>query len=399
MRIEDYLDLVGAEPIARIYAIARRMYQLRVLNVNATYHGGGVAGMLQTIVPLLNEIGLDVDWSLLYGEPDLFQATKKLHNGLQGEHVTISDDEIALYLRISEAFARYTPIMHDAVIVHDPQPLPMIAYRDKEGPWIWRCHIDLSNPNEDVWEQLKPYVLRYDAVVVSSESFKKPDLPVDTHVIPPAIDPFSAINRLLTSTEVDAKLAEYGIPRDKPLIVQVSRFDKWKDPLGVLEVFSRVRKETDTRLVMLGNMASDDPEGPMIYEQVVKRAAALSDVHLITATDPVLVNALQRAATVVMQLSLKEGFGLTVSEALWKGTPVVATNVGGIPLQIEDGKTGYLAAPQDYETMSARVLDIINDPALRTRLGEAGRDHVREKFLMPRLLTDWLTLLKQVILP
>ncbi len=399
MRIEDYLDLVGAEPIARIYAIARRMYQLRVLNVNATYHGGGVAGMLQTIVPLLNEIGLDVDWSLLYGEPDLFQATKKLHNGLQGERVIISDDEIALYLRISEAFARYTPIVHDVVIVHDPQPLPMIAYRDKEGPWIWRCHIDLSNPNEDVWEKLKPYVLRYDAVVVSSESFKKADLPVDTYVIPPAIDPFSAINRPLTDAEVDAKLAEYGIPRDKPLIVQVSRFDKWKDPVGVIEVFSRVQKETNTRLVMLGNMASDDPEGPVIYEQVAKRAAALSDVHLITATDPMLVNALQRAATVIMQLSLKEGFGLTVSEALWKGTPVVATNVGGIPLQIEDGKTGYLAAPQDYETISARVLDILNDPNLRTRLGEAGREHVRAQFLMPRLLTDWLTLLKQVILP
>ncbi len=399
MRIEDYLDLIGAEPIARIYAIARRMYQLRVLNVNATYHGGGVAGMLQTIVPLLNEIGLDVDWSLLYGEPDLFQATKKLHNGLQGERVTISDDEIALYLRINEAFARYTPIVHDVVIVHDPQPLPMIAYRNKEGPWIWRCHIDLSNPNEDVWEKLKPYVLRYDAVVVSSESFKKADLPVDTHVIPPAIDPFSAINRPLTDAEVAAKLAEYNIPHDKPLIVQVSRFDKWKDPLGVLEVFSRVRKETDTRLVMLGNMASDDPEGPVIYEQVAKRAAALHDVHLITATDPVLVNALQRAATVIMQLSLKEGFGLTVSEALWKGTPVVATNVGGIPLQIEDGKTGYLVAPQDYEAMSARVLDILNDPNLRTQLGTAGREHVREKFLMPRLLTDWLTLLKQVILP
>ena len=399
MRIEDYLDLIGADPIARIYAIARRMYQLRVLNVNATYHGGGVAGMLQTIVPLLNEIGLDVDWSLLYGEPDLFQATKKLHNGLQGERVTISDDEIALYLRINEAFARYTPIVHDVVIVHDPQPLPMIAYRNKEGPWIWRCHIDLSNPNEDVWEKLKPYVLRYDAVVVSSESFKKADLPVDTHVIPPAIDPFSAINRPLTDAEVAAKLAEYNIPHDKPLIVQVSRFDKWKDPLGVLEVFSRVRKETDTRLVMLGNMASDDPEGPVIYEQVAKRAAALHDVHLITATDPVLVNALQRAATVVMQLSLKEGFGLTVSEALWKGTPVVATNVGGIPLQIEDGKTGYLVAPQDYEAMSARVLDILNDPNLRTQLGTAGREHVREKFLMPRLLTDWLTLLTQVILP
>ncbi len=398
MRIEDYVEITGAEAIAAIYAKARPLYRQRVLHVNATYHGGGVAGMLQTIVPLMNEVGLDADWSLLYGEPALFETTKKLHNGLQGEKVTLGEEALAPYLRINKEFARYTPIFHDIVIVHDPQPLPMIRYRDKEGPWVWRCHIDISTPNEEVWNLLKPYVLRYDAVVVSSESFKKADLPVKTYVIPPAIDPFSPINRPLSPAEAEAKLAEYGIPQDKPLIVQVSRFDKWKDPLGVLEVFARVKKETDARLVMLGNMASDDPEGPRIYREVTQKANGIADVHLITKTDPLLVNALQRAAAVVLQLSLKEGFGLTVSEALWKGTPVIASRVGGIPLQIEDGKMGFLVAPTDYRAATDRILQILSNPDLAVKLGEAGREHVRAKFLMPRLLTDWLDLIGQVIL-
>ncbi len=397
MRIEDYLDLVGSERIAAIYGAARSLYRLQVLNVNATYHGGGVAGMLQTIVPLMNEIGLDTDWSILYGEPALFQTTKKLHNALQGEDVVLSNDELALYLRVNKTFAHYSPIFHDVVIVHDPQPLPMIYYRRKDGPWVWRCHIDISTPDETVWQSLKPYVLRYDAVVVSSESFKKIDLPVPTYIIPPAIDPFSPINRPMSPAEVQTKLAEYEIPQDKPIIVQVSRFDKWKDPLGVLHVFEKVKKKHDSRLVMLGNMASDDPEGPVIYEQVARRAERMTDVHLITETDPLLVNALQRAATVVLQISLKEGFGLTVSEALWKGTPVVATEVGGIPLQIVDGKMGYLTKPQDYAAMSSRVLEILTNPDLGGKLGEAGREHVRERFLMPRLLHDWLNLLGEIV--
>jgi trehalose synthase len=248
-----------------------------------------------------------------------------------------------------------------------------------------------------VWDLLKPYIAEYDAMVVSAEAFRKPDLPVKTYIIPPAIDPFSTINRDMSSDEVNAKLAEYGIPQDKPLLVQVSRFDKWKDPVGVLDVFERVHKEIDCRLVMLGNMAGDDPEGPVIYQQVAAKAEQMPDVHLITETDPALVNALQRSATVVLQLSLKEGFGLTVSEALWKGTPVIATRVGGIPLQIEDSKMGYLTEPKDYQTMSERALRILGDPNLGATLGAAGREHVRKRFLMTRLLLDWLKLLNDVI--
>ena len=394
--IERYAPLVGEERVVEIVRAARPLLGLRVLHISSTFHGGGVAGMLRTLIPLMCDVGLDADWSLLYGTPDLFGITKSLHNALQGEGIQLSEEDFELYLNINAFFARHTPLFHDVVVVHDPQPLPVIRYVKKGKPWVWRCHIDLSGPDEGVWERLKPFALRYDAGVISSEAFRKPDLPLPTYVIPPAIDPFSDLNRELSQEAIDRKLAEYGLSSDKPLILQVSRFDKWKDPLGVLEVFRRVRKEVDAQLVLLGNMAADDPEGPQIFKEVSARAEGLPDVHLITATDELLVNALQRAASVVLQLSLREGFGLTVSEALWKGTPVVATNVGGIPLQILDGKTGFLVSPRDYDKAAERVVQILRDPDLGKELGEAGRNHVRENFLITRLLRDWLNLLVEL---
>jgi trehalose synthase len=391
--IERYITHAGAEAIAEIVSLARGLHGLRVLHVNSTYHGGGVAGMLRSLVPLMNDVGLDADWTVLFGEPKLFSATKKFHNALQGEGVFPDEEELSVYFRVNEFFARYAPFAHDLVVIHDPQPLPAIHFRHKEEPWVWRCHIDLSSPDERAWELLKPYILRYDAVVVSSEAFRKEDLPTEAFVVPPAIDPFSDINRELSPAEIEGKLAQYGIPSDKPLIVQVSRFDKWKDPLGVLEVFRRVREGAEARLVMLGNMASDDPEGPAIFAEVRGLAAALPDVHLVTETDELLVNALQRAAAVVLQLSTREGFGLTVSEALWKGTPVVATAVGGIPLQVQDGENGFLVTPGDYDAAAGRVLELLRDRDLRESLGRAGQEHVRQNFLITRLLRDWLSLI------
>ncbi len=392
--IEKYIKYVGEEAVAAVVRAARPLYGLRLLHVNATFHGGGVAGMLHSLVPLMNDVGINADWSLLYGDPSLFQVTKKLHNALQGEPVTLSEEDLANYLRVNEAFARYSPITgHDAIIVHDPQPLPMIRYEQRDTPWVWRCHIDISTPHESVWEALKPFILRYDGVVVSSEAFRKPDLPVETHIIAPAIDPLSELNRNLSPDEVERKLAQYSVPRDKPILVQISRFDKWKDPLGVLDAFQRIRKSVDCRLVMMGNMATDDPEGPEIFARVLSQAEGLEDVHLFTHTDALFVNALQRAAAAVFQLSRREGFGLTVSEALWKRTPVVATDVGGIPLQVIDGQTGYLVQPEDYERAAERAVQIIEDRELRERLGAQGRMHVQQKFLMPRLLLDWLRVL------
>jgi len=395
--IERYIGYSGEKTLTDIQRAARNIYGLRVLHVNSTFHGGGVAMMLHSLVPLMNDVGINADWNLLYSDPALFPVTKKIHNAIQGEDVILSPQEEQSYLSVNETFARYSPIVHDVVVVHDPQPLPMIRYRQRENPWIWRCHIDLSNPNQHILSMLKPMILRYDAAVVSSENFRKPDLPLETAIIPPAIDPFSEVNQEMSQRAIAEKLAVYKIPQDKPLIVQVSRFDKWKDPLGVLEVYKRVKKEVDCRLVMVGNMASDDPEGPQIYEKLFVATQAIDDIHLITQTDPLLVNALQRTAAVVVQLSRKEGFGLTVSEALWKGTPVVATDVGGIPLQIEDGHTGFLVHPMDYAAAAERILKILADPNLGAELGSNGREHVCAHFLMPRLLYDWLNLLGEIV--
>ncbi len=394
--IERYVGLIDAEIIAAIQRAARSIYGLRVLHVNSTFHGGGVAGMLNSLIPLMNDVGVNADWNLLYGDPAVFAVTKKLHNGLQGEDVEITQEEIDAYLSINQTFALYSPVIHHVVIVHDPQPLPMIRFRQRENPWVWRCHIDVSAPNPQILKLVSPFILRYDEAVVSTEAYQHPSWPIDTSIIPPAIDPFSEINREMTADEMDQKLAEYGLDCSKPVLVQVSRFDKWKDPLGVLETYQRVKQDTDCQLVLLGNMATDDPEGPEIYAQVVQKANELEDVTLITQTDPLLVNALQRCAAVVLQLSKREGFGLTVSEALWKGTPVVAGQVGGIPLQIDDGKTGFLIQPGDYDSAADRILRLLKDPALQEACGVGGREHVRRNFLVPRLLLDWLNVIREL---
>jgi len=394
--IEKYVGMVDGQMLADIQRAARSIYGLRVLHINSVYQGGGVAGMLHSLIPLMNDVGVNANWNLLYGDPEVFEITKKLHNGIQGEDVELTAKELDAYLALNRAFALYSPVIHDVVIVHDPQPLPMIRYRRRENPWVWRCHIDASNPSKHVLDTLRPFIMRYDAAVVSSESYKQPDWHMDTHIAPPAIDPFAELNRELSDDEINAKLAEYDIDQTKPILTQVSRFDKWKDPEGVLEVFKRVRQDVNCSLVLLGNMAADDPEGPAIFQSISETAAAMDDVQLITQNDPVLVNALQRRATVVLQLSKREGFGLTVSEALWKGTPVVATQVGGIPLQVKDSKMGFLVEPEAYDAAAERVLTLLKDSNLCAEFANAGREHVRGKFLIPRLLLDWLNVLREL---
>ena len=352
--------------------------------------------MLNSLIPLMNDVGVNTNWNLLYGDPDVFEITKKLHNGIQGEDVELSAEDLDAYLGLNRTFALYSPVIHDVVIVHDPQPLPMIRYLRRENPWVWRCHIDVSAPNQHVMDTLRPFIMRYDSVVVSSESYKQPDWFMDTHIAPPAIDPFAELNCELSEDEIDAKLAEYDIDQTKPILTQVSRFDKWKDPEGVLKVFKRVRQDMDCSLVLLGNMAADDPEGPTIFQSMTETAAEMDDVRLITQNDPLLVNALQRRAAVVLQLSKREGFGLTVSEALWKGTPVVATQVGGIPIQVKDSEMGFLVEPEAYNDAAERVLTLLKDSDLCAEFGNAGREHVRKKFLIPRLLLDWLNILKEL---
>jgi trehalose synthase len=398
--LADYREIVGDEVIHDTWCKARTLYGKHVLHLNSTYQGGGVAEMLVSLIPLLNDTGLDAGWRILHGHPDFFTITKKFHNGLQGDTLNLTSIKKRLYVQANEEFSVYTHIDHDCVIIHDPQPLPLISFYKKRQPWIWRCHIDLSRPNAELWEYLKNFLMRYDAVIISNEAYRKDDLPVYQKVIYPAIDPLAVKNKAISDKDIDKYLKKYRIPTDKPLITQISRFDKFKDPQGVLRIFSKVKKIVDCRLVLCGSMARDDPEGFRIYSNVEKNARRLvenGDVVLTTVENDILVNALQTTSAVIVQKSTREGFGLTVTEALWKGKPVVASNVGGIPLQLEDGVNGFLVDADDEDGFADRLVQLLEDPNLGSQLGVRGRETVREKFLVTRLVGDYLDLLSDVI--
>ena len=396
--LEDHRPIVGDDVISGLYRRAENLRGKRVLHVNSTYQSGGVAEMIVSLVPLMNSIGIDTCWNILHGDDKFFAITKNFHNALQGQAVAFSGEEKDLYIRTNEAFSGQMTIDHDLVVIHDPQPLPLIRFYRKSQPWVWRCHVDLSNPDPALWEFLKDFILDYDRMVISHENYRRRGMTMEQWICRPAIDPLSEKNRDLSGSEIAGLLAKYGVPTDKPLVTQISRFDKWKDPQGVVEVFCEVRKHVDCRLVLCGSMAPDDPEGREIYRQVEDAARSLidaGDVILITAEDHLLVNALQRASAVILQKSLREGFGLTVTEGLWKGRPVIASRVGGIPLQIQDGVTGFLLAPADTEGFARRVRQILKNPELGERLGRAGKEHVRQHFLITRLLSDYLDMLNE----
>lgn len=398
--LADYNRIVDDAEIHQIYAKASSFYERHVVHFNSTFQGGGVTEILYSLLPLMNDAGLYAEWRTLYGSPDFFMITKKFHNALQGDRINLTEVKKRLYSQASETFSVFNHLDHDCVIVHDPQPLPLIFFYRKKQPWVWRCHIDLSSPNGELWEFLKRFILRYDYVVVSHEKYRQTDLPVPQRVIPPAIDPLTPKNMDLAEEDVQKYLRKYGIPTDKPLITQISRFDRHKDPEGVLRVFSKVQENVDCRLVLCGSMASDDPEGMKVFEQIERKASRLIDdkkVILITVENNILVNALQRTSSVIVQKSMKEGFGLTVTEALWKAKPVVASNVGGIPLQVEDGVSGFLLNPKDEDGFADRVVRILQDADLGQKLGAAGRETVRKKYLITRLLADYLDLLGEVM--
>ncbi len=400
--LEDYREIVGDEVIAEIYRLARPLYRKKVLHINSTYYGGGVAEILYSLVPLINAAGVDADWRILRGTPEFFAITKKFHNAIQGEPIRMTDIKASLYIENNELFSSFCKIDSDCVIIHDPQPLPLIRFYRKRQPWIWRCHVDLSHPNMELWNFFKGFILAYDGIIVSDEQYVQKDLPLSYTIIEPAIDPLSSKNKEIPDDLIERTLAKYGVPTDKPLITQISRFDKWKDPEGLIEVHRLVQKEIDCRLVLCGSMASDDPEGWDIYERT--RASAASrlenkDVILLTVEDNILVNALQRKSDVIIQKSIREGFGLTVTEALWKGKPVVASKVGGIPLQIIHNKTGLLVEPGDLEDCARSVVSLLQHPKVGHYLGEHGREHVRKNFLITRHVIDDLKLLNRTLHP
>jgi len=397
--LDDYSEIVGDEVLSSIYRKARKLTGKHLLHINATYQGGGVAEILGSVVVLMNDIGIDTGWRILHGPPDFFAITKKFHNALQGEPINLTEIKKRLYIRANEDFSVFTHIDHDYVVVHDPQPLPLIKYYAKKQPWIWRCHVDLSTSNNAVWDFLKKFILRYDMVIISSEKYKRKDLPVEQRIIHPAIDPLTPKNMEISQADISKYLKKFGIPRDKPIITQISRFDKWKDPEGVIQVFKLVKKKVDCRLVLCGSMAADDPEGWMIYERVERKAKDWienKDVILITSENSILVNALQRTSAVIIQKSTREGFGLTVTEALWKGTPVVTSNLGGIPLQIIDGENGFLVEARDKKGFAERIIQLLEKPDLAQEMGKKGKEIVRKNFLITRIISDYLDLLNDM---
>jgi len=396
-KIEDYRDIVGDKVISVLFKESTPLRGKRILNVNSTFTGGGVAEMLWSTVPLMNDLGIEYGWRVIHGTADFFPITKKWHNALQGEDVSVSEHEKSIYTGINELFSRFTHIKHDVMIVHDPQPLPLISFYPKRQPWVWRCHIDLSEPNQEVWKYIKKFILRYDNTVFSADKFAQSDLPNEKSLIAPAIDPLTMKNREMERSKRVQALEDHGIKLDKPILSQVSRFDKWKDPLGVVKVFERVKESVDAQLVLLGAPASDDPEGQEIFRELKQRINGMDDITIINKHSDLLVNAIQSLSDVVIQKSKREGFGLTVTEALWKGTPVVASDVGGIPLQVIDEETGFLCDPEDYDCFAKRIVQVMEDESLKNEIGENGKEHVKNNFLITRLMLEWIQQIKAIL--
>ena len=386
--IYDYEPLVGRETVDRIAKRAEQLRDLHIVNVSSTYYGGGVAELLSSLTLLINASGIRTGWRVIQGRPDFFSITKKMHNALQGAEINLTEQKRATYEEVVFENAVRMHLDHDLVIVHDPQPLPLIRHFRKKAPWIWRCHVDLSCPNPELWVYLAPFIESYDAVVMSLPEYGQ-KLNVPQQFIMPAINPFSTTNKELSPDEIEERLTRYGIPTDLPLVVQISRFDNWKDPQGVVEAFQIARKQVDCTLVLVGNVATDDPEGHDVFASLC--GCAEERIRILSVQDSALVNALQRRATVVLQKSLREGFGLTVAEAMWKGTVVIGGRAGGIKHQIEDGENGFLV--DSVEQAAERIVQVIKDHKLRERLGARAKESVRRRFLMPRLLEDWFGLI------
>jgi trehalose synthase len=385
--IGDYKQFIGEEAVKRIREKAEKIKGLHIVNVNSTYYGGGVSQLLSSLTLLLNSLDIKTGWRVIHGPPDFFSVTKKIHNALQGGNINLTDRKKHLYESVVYENAIRNHLDHDLVIIHDPQPLPMINHYRKKSPWVWRCHVDLSAPHEEVWDYLVPFIEKYDAAILSSRDYaqkiKTPQL-----FFLPAIDPFTITNRELPQHEIDERLKHYHIPTDLPIVTQISRFDRWKDPEGVIKAFKLARKEVNCTLVLLGNIATDDPEGEDVYRSL--SSSREERIIILTVQDGALVNALQRRAAVVLQKSIQEGFGLTVTEAMWKGAAVIGGNTGGIRHQIEDGVNGFLVS--SIEEAANRIVQLIKDEDLRGRLGQKAVETVRQRFLLTRLLEQYLDL-------
>lgn len=393
----DYEPFIGASAVEELRAVARRLSGKRVIMVNSTRVGGGVAEILNRMVPLMQELGMDVRWEIIEGSPAFYRATKAMHNALHGKAEDISEEMVELFLETGRQNAARMLLEGEYVIIHDPQPIPLVSIRKPhpQAAWVWRCHIDISQPNPQAWNLIRPFILQFDTAIYSAAAFVQPML-MRQILVPPSIDPLSDKNRELSHEEIAVVLGRLGIPQDEPIITQVSRFDYLKDPVGVIRAFRRIRRSVKCRLVLAGGPASDDPEGEEVLARTQEAAANDPEIHLLMLlpNSDVEINALQRASAVVIQKSIREGFGLTVSEALWKARPVVASAVGGIPLQVKHRYSGLLV--HSIEGAAHAVKQLLNHPDYARRLGENGREHVRQNFLITRHLQDYLLTLLAV---
>ncbi len=397
--LSDYTSIVGRPLVDEIRERAEALQGKRILHLSATAFGGGVSEILYTIVPLMADVGLDVEWQVIYGREEFFNATKVMHNALQGNQQDLTTEQWDIWRHYNEINARELPDGWDAIIVHDPQPAAIASLvPTKSRHWIWRCHIDLSTPNPATLEVLLPYLDHYPAAVFHLPDYVPPSIDGRARIVPPAIDPLAPKNMAFSPDDAVYICGQFGIDVERPVLCQVSRFDPWKDPLGVIDAYRIVKaKMPEVQLALVGSMATDDPEGWDYYNATVAHADGDPDIHILNNFNNVgaiEVNAFQSHADILIQKSTREGFGLTVSEAIWKARPFIGGDVGGIPLQIADGESGFLV--RSSEECGQRALEILADPGLGKRLGRAGKESVRRRFLSPRLLRDWLAMFGEI---
>jgi trehalose synthase len=393
--ISDYQSIVGRALVEEIRGRAEALAGKRVLHLSATAFGGGVAEILYTLVPLMVDVGLSCEWHVIYGREEFFNATKVMHNALQGNPQDLTEEQWDTWLHYNEINARELAGGWDVCIVHDPQPAAIASLvEEKSRNWVWRCHIDLSTPNRATLDRLLPYLNHYPASVFHMPTYVPAAIDGRAHIVPPAIDPLAPKNMAFSPEDAVYICDQFGIDVDRPLLCQVSRFDPWKDPLGVIDAYRIVKKQMpEVQLALVGSMATDDPEGWDFFNATVAHADGDPDIHILNNLNNVgaiEVNAFQSHCDVVIQKSKREGFGLTVTEAIWKARPFIGGDVGGIPLQVSDGESGFLVST--VEECAQRALEILSDPGLGKQLGRAGKESARQRFLTPRLLRDWLEL-------
>jgi trehalose synthase len=398
--LADYTHIVGRDLVDEIRELAEPLKGSRVVHVSATAFGGGVSEILYTLVPLMKDVGLECEWQVIYGREEFFNATKLMHNALQGAPEDLTDEQWDTWRRYNEMNARELVGGWDVALIHDPQPAALhTLVPDKARGWLWRCHIDMSSPNPDTIRKLLPYIATYPQSVFHVRDYVPAGMDGHVNIVPPAIDPLAPKNMALSPEDASYVCNQFGIDVDRPLITQVSRFDPWKDPLGVIDAYRIVKEQMPSvQLALVGSMASDDPEGWDFFNATVAHGDGDPDIHILNNFNNVgsiEVNAFQSQSDVLIQKSTREGFGLTVTEAIWKGRPFIGGNVGGIPLQVEDGVSGYLV--DSVDACAQRTLDILRDPALGKALGRRGKEHVRKHFLMPRYLRDYLRIFTELL--